>query len=100
MTGAAGAVIDVVSGPGRLRLTHQIQPVGVSPLNDAAGNFLQHLRVAGRVAIVDKVASGHAADGLGDPVAVAVIHDDDAATVHVGQPVLEVVAIQPAAGSS
>jgi len=54
-------------------------------------NFLQHLRVAGRIPVVHEEQRRHAANGLTHAVAVAVIFDDDLSAVAIDQPIFEVV---------
>ena len=68
-------------------------------LNSSTHHFLDHLRIAGGVQIVDKILRGHSANRLRHAVAVAVIDDGDGSAVHGDELVIGVIAEGLAAGS-
>ena len=96
-TDASHAVVAVETGcPGttdELALADALEAKRIAAAYRSAGEFLDHLRVAGRIEVIHQVASGHAVRRLDHAIAIAIVDDRHRVAVHRHrlQSVLEVV---------
>jgi hypothetical protein len=89
------AVVAVEAGrpsaADKLILADPLQAIGVGPCHRAVHQLIHHLRIASGIKLVHKVFGRGAADGLRDPLAVAIVdHGYSAVGEHV---VLEIVGV-------